>query len=334
MSNERCQLYEYSKSGYVVTYNVPSYFSETFSLDSLKKEKNYWLNFHSILCKEEITKICQNLGIDSLTIEDIYRLQKRPKLEEYPSYIFFSLKSAQYKDGFTLLIKENISFILGDNYLISIQEKSSDHFTEVRERIEKKKGKIREKGPEYLIFRMLEAITENYFEVIDQISAEIGRIEKKVKTANSDILEEIEINKRRLIELKKNAVPIKEITSQLEKLDCHFIDLENNRYFSDLKDSCQSILEEIEASKQILDGMSNLFYAAQGQKMNEIMKLLTLVSTVFIPLTFIAGIYGMNFEYMPELKWRYGYFAVWAAIAVVTALLLAFFRRKGWMKSS
>lgn len=334
MSREKCQLYNYGAQDYSIVYNVPAYFSESFTIESLRADRTYWLNFHTILCKDEISKLCKNLNIDTLTVEDIYRTHKRPKLEEYPSYLFFSLRSALPKTGSNELATENVSFILGDNYLISLQEKSSDHFTNVRERIEKKKGKIRDKGPEYLLFRMLEAIIDNYFEVLEDITAAIIRIEQKIKTPKSDILEEIEANKRKLIELKKIAVPIKEITSQLEKMDSPFIDAENHRYFSDLKDNCLMIIEEIEGSKQILDGLSNLFYAVQGQKMNEIMKLLTLVSTVFIPLTFVAGIYGMNFENIPELKWTYGYFITWGIIVCITVALLYYFHKKGWLKSN
>ena len=313
---------------------MPEYFSESFFPETLRPERTYWLNFHDIECRQEIKKICQNLNADILTVEDIYRPNKRPKIEEYQSYVFFTLRSALPNIESKMLAMEQISFILGSNYLVSLQEKSSDHFTNVRDRIEKKKGKIRDKGPDYLLYRMLEAITDNYFEVLEDITTGIAKIEEKIKSPKSEILEDIETNKRKLIELKKIVTPIKEITSQLEKTDMQFIDPANQRYFSELRDNCETILEEIDGSKQILDGLSNLFYAVQGQKMNEIMKLLTLVSTVFIPLTFVAGIYGMNFENIPELKWTYGYFITWGIIVCITAALLYYFHKKGWLKSN
>lgn len=334
MAKEKCQLYNYNGQDYSIAYNAPAYFAKTFSPESIRADRTYWLNFHDISCKSEIGHLCHNFGIDGLTIEDIYKPNKRPKIEEYPNYVFFSMRSALPKSGSNSLDTEIISFILGDNYLISLQEKSSDHFTGVRERIEKKKGKIRHKGPEYLLFRMLEAIIDNYFEVLEDITVRIARIEQSIKSTKSEILEEIEGNKRKLIELKKISAPIKDIASQLEKSDSAFIDSENHRHFSELKDNCLMIMEEIEGGMQILDGLSNLFYAVQGQKMNEIMKLLTLVSTVFIPLTFLAGIYGMNFETMPELKWRHGYFATWCVIIFIACCLIYYFYKRGWLKSN
>jgi magnesium transporter len=189
------------------------------------------------------------------------------------------------------------------------------------------------KGPDFLLFRMLEAVTDNYFEVLDHIVESIEKIENKILLhPQSDTLKKIEVEKRKLIELRKVVFPLKEITSQLDKSESSFIKKENHYYFSDLKDNCLTILEEIDANKQILEGMANLYYAIQGQRMNEIMKLLTVVSAIFIPLTFIVGVYGMNFDNMPETKMKYGYFFALGGMALIAIILLFYFKKRGWLK--
>lgn len=332
-----CQLYHYNEESFLRTQNSPKYYAENFAELEIKDNhdnKKHWLNFHSIEDRASIEKLAENLHIERLTVEDIYAELKRPKLEEYPNYIFFSVRSALIKDANSnQLKKEKISFILNDEFLISFQEKSSDHFTDVRDRIEKKRGKIRMKGPDFLLFRMLEAVTDNYFEVLDHIVESIEKIENKILiNPKSDTLKKIEVEKRKLIELRKVVFPLKEITSQLDKSESSFIKKENHYYFSDLKDNCLTILEEIDANKQILEGMANLYYAVQGQRMNEIMKLLTVVSAIFIPLTFIVGVYGMNFDNMPETKTRFGYFFALGGMALLALILLFYFKRRGWLK--
>jgi magnesium transporter len=293
-----------------------------------------WLNFHSLDDRKSIQTLCEHLDIELLSVEDIYTEKRRPKLEEYPHYMFFSVRSALpiigEREG---LEQEQVSFILGKNYLISFQEKSSDHFTDVRDRIEKKRGKIRFKGPDFLLFRMLEAIIDNYFEVLEGIDESIQLLEKKLVTLkDAETLKLIETEKRKLVELRKIVLPVKEVTSHLEKLKGPFLDADNHHYFADLKENCSAVLEDIDANKQILEGMANLYYAVQGQRMNEIMKVLTVVSSIFIPLTFIVGVYGMNFEHMPELGYRYGYYAVIGFMFVLSFTLLLFFMKRGWLK--
>lgn len=327
-----CQLYTYDADAFLLTKNTPRYYAEHFASE-LADGKVRWLNFHSIADRDSIEKLCGKLGVDRLTVDDIYKDITRPKLEEYNNYLFFKIKSALPKDNTPQLEKENLSFIVGPRYLISFQEKSSDHFPDVRNRIEQRRGKIRIKDSDFLLFRLLEAITDNYFEVLDDIVVSIERLESRLLAhPKSDTLKRIENQKRKLIELRKIVFPLKEITSQLEKMHCPFIQKENHYYFAELKDNCLTILEEIDANKQILEGMANLYYAVQGQRMNEIMKVLTIVSTIFIPLTFIVGVYGMNFKYMPELETKYGYYVTWGAMVMIALLLLLYFYKRGWLK--
>ncbi len=327
------QLYKYNGADFSLERNHIPYFAEKF-LD-LKEEQgfNYWLNFHSIGDVDSIRSLGEKLHIDFFAIQDIHTEKKRPKLEEFPNYIFFSIKSALPTPWANQHLNcEQISFILGKDFLLSFQEKKSDHFTEVRERIEKNKGQLRKKGPDFLLFRMLDAIVDNYFEVVEEIEVQSQKIEKKItRHAKNHYLKIVELQKRKLFELRKIALPMKELASQLEKTQSPMIGSDNNYFFADLKDSCSSVLDEIEMNKQILEGLTNLHYAAQSQKMNEIMKLLTIVSSIFIPLTFIAGIYGMNFEFIPELGIHYGYFYCLGVMAIVAILLIFYFKRRGWL---
>ena len=331
--NFNCQLYDYDSESYILTKNTSEFYAEYFAEQQKQNKKTHWLNFHSINDKSQIEKLCQNLAIETLTFEDIYKEFKRPKLEEYDNYLFFKIKSALPKENSLEFQQESISFIVGANYLVSFQERSSDHFPDVRDRIEKKRGKIRLKGTDFLLFRLLEAIIDNYFEVLDDIVLSIERLESKViRHPSSDTLKKIEIQKRKLIELRKIVFPMREITAQLEKMDSSFLKKENHYFFVELKDNCLTILDEIDANKQILDGMANLYYAVQGQRMNEIMRLLTIISSIFIPLTFLVGVYGMNFKFMPELEMQYGYYIAWLIMLTIAVTLLIYFRKVGWLK--
>lgn len=329
-----CQLYKYDPDFFLVTRNTPDFFSTEFMEVAQDKDHVSWLNFHDLDARVPIEKLCENLKIERLSVEDIYTEKKRPKLEEYPNYMFFSVRSAlPTENNIFILQQEQISFILGENYLISFQQKSSDHFTEVRDRIEQKRGRIRSKGADFLLFRMLDAIVDNYFEVLEDITETIEKLEMKlIRVANSDTLKMIEFQKRKLIELRKIVLPLKDVAFQLEKAQSPFLKPDNHPYFADLKENCLAVLEEIDANKQILEGMANLYYAIQGQRMNEIMKVLTVVSAIFIPLTFIAGIYGMNFENMPELKYQNGYYIAIGAMFVIAITLLLIFVKRGWLK--
>lgn len=328
-----CQIYKYDKDFFLLSKNSPEYFAKEFVSTEIQHDTVVWLNFHSIEDRVSIENLCDSLAIDKLSVEDIYKEKHRPKLEEYPDYLSFSVRSALPNEkNIFILEQEQISFILGKHYLISFQEKSSDHFTNVRERIEKKRGKIRTKGPDFLLFRMIEAIIDNYFEVLEHIIETIEVLERRtLHKANSETLKIIELQKRKLVELRKIVTPLKEVTSQLEKSQSPLIESENHYYFSDLKENCLSVLDEIDANKQILDGLANLYYAIQGQRMNEIMKLLTIVSAIFIPLTFIVGVYGMNFKYMPELETKNGYFITWGVMILIAVGLIVYFKKRGWL---
>lgn len=330
-----CQLYKYSREFYFFKRESAEFFAHNFTQNEIDKDHTCWLNFHGLTERDNIELLCDNVGLDTLCVDNIFSETKRAKVEEYDDYMFFSIKSALPSENEEeLIISDQITFVLSHDYLISFQEKSSDYFTQIRNRITKNKGLIRKKSTDFLLFRMLEAIIDNYFNVIETISEKINEIDQKIHISDDkSIIAEIELEKRKLIELRKIAIPMRDITVQLENAETPFIHDNNEHYFVNLKFLCESVLEEIDANKQILDGMVNLYYAAQGQRMNEIMRILTVVSAIFIPLTFIAGVYGMNFLNMPELKYTYGYYTVVGVMFLIGLILLIFFWRRGWLKS-
>ncbi len=328
-----CQLYKYNQSFFFIQKESSSYFAENFSTNDLDNDHVYWLNYHGLDEKENIGDLAKKLGIDKLIIEALHLPVRRPKIEEYPSFIYFTVSSLLPNDNQdNTLNKDQISFILGSNYLISYQDKSSCHFSEVRDRIENSRGKIRSKGADFLMHRMLESVIDNYFEVLSDTIKNIEEIDEKIlKYQSKQLFRDLENEKRKLIILRKIVLPMREICSELLSSDSIFIQKDNTRYFNNLQKSCNTILEEIDANKQILEGLANLYYAAQGQRMNQIMKFLTVISSIFIPLTFIVGIYGMNFKYMPELDNPKGYFNVLVVMAILSISLLLYFIRKGWL---
>jgi magnesium transporter len=331
MSN--CQLYKWNKTFFFYKSESSGYFANNFTENEIDEDHTCWLNYHGLSQRENIEKLCDNLKIERLCVDSIFTETRRAKVEEYDNYMFFSIKSALSSDNEDdLLISEQISFVLSHDYLISFQEKPSDYFTAIRERIKNNKGVIRKKSSDFLLFRMLESIIDNYFNVVEEINETVNSLDIKLHHSNDkSILSQIEIEKRKLIELRKIVIPMRDITVQLENAETPFLHDSNYHHFSNLKFLCESVLEEIDATKQILDGMSNLYYAAQGQRMNEIMKILTVVSAIFIPLTFIAGVYGMNFSNMPELQWKWGYFLIVGLMTSIGLSLLVFFIKRGWL---
>lgn len=330
---EKAQLFSYNSEEYSSSEDSVKGFVESFSISELEKQTVYWLNFDSVADREEMEIFFDKHKFHRLTLEDVYTEHHRPKLEEFEQYLFFSIQSVLPSIEGADLNFEQISFILGKNYLISFQEREHDPFDDVRRRIREKVGKIREKDADFLLFRLLDAVIDNYFDVLEEIINVNRELENRIlRDSSTNLLSRIEIQKRRLGELRNISVPIRDIAVQLEKTQNELIQSANSPYFADLKDSCLSIMDDIDSQRQILEGLSNIYFAFQGQRMNEIMKFLTVVSTIFIPLSFFAGVYGMNFRNMPELKWTYGYPLVLGGMMLAAIAMLIYFARKGWLK--
>jgi magnesium transporter len=329
---QKTQAYQYSHDFFGVKTATASEFADEFDTQLIDPDKVYWLNYHGLADRESIEKLGQKIGLDKLSIESIFLPLRRAKVEEYPTYLFFQLHTLQNPCRDTERT-DQITFVLGSHFLLSFQNNEGLHFGEVRERIEKSKGKIRNQKADFLLFRLLDTLLDEIFLFNTGVSDEIDRIDRRIHTQmQTDLLRSIEEQKRILINLRKIVQPIKDLLSSLESMDNDLIDAANKHYYKNLRNSCLSLLEDIDAHKQILEGLANLYYAVQGQRMNHIMKVLTVVSSIFIPLTFIVGVYGMNFKYMPELEYPYGYYTVVGLMFALALGLLIFFIKRGWLK--
>ena len=329
---QTAQAYQYSHDFFAVKAGSASDFADEFNPQLIDQDNVYWLNLHQLDDRESISRICQKIGLDKLSIESIFLPLRRAKVEEYPNYLFFQLHTLR-NESQDAEQTDQITFILGAHYLLSFQTNEGLHFGEVRERIEKSKGKIRNQKADFLLFRLLDALLDELFLYTSAVSDEIDNIDQRLHNQmQTDLLRSIENEKRKLINLRKIVQPIKDLLSSLETMDNLLIETTNKHYYKNLRNSCLSLLEDIEAHKQILEGLANLYYAVQGQRMNHIMKVLTIVSSIFIPLTFIVGVYGMNFKHMPELEYTYGYYTVVGLMFALGLGLLIFFIKRGWLR--
>lgn len=327
MDEVQLQLFTYNESEISESKEITD-----FSLiDLTNTTKNYWLNIHGIHDVNLIDNIGKKLELERLTVRHLIDTTQRPKVDDYDDYIFFSVKSVQKGEDQQLKI-EQLSFVLGKNFVASFQEEVGDHFDHIRSKLRENLGLIRKRECDFLLFQLLDAILDNYFETLDHINHEVALIERETITnPKQSTLLLIEKNKKDVDKIKKSLSPFKEALTNIMKDRTHFIDKKNRKYFRDLKNSCSNAIEEANATYSSLESLANIYFSSLSQKMNETMKVLTTVATIFIPLTFIAGIYGMNFENMPELKWQYGYFYIWGVMLAILLGMIYYFKKKKWL---
>ena len=326
LENPDLQLFIYNKSKFEEIRDIDLHHIPEFD----QKDKVYWLNVNGIHETELIKKIGIRHGIHQLALEDILDTTERPKMQDYEDYLFFTVKSILPLDG-AFLESEHISFILGENYLLSFQERKSDHFEHIRNRIRQRIGIVRERGVDFLLYLMLEAILDNYFSTIDNMETEIHDLTTMDESdPDPEIVRQIDEYKKLLFHIRRSLHPLKEAVGGLGRGISDLIEPAHYKYFTDLHEQCVELLENIEALNMRLESGINLFYSLQGHKMNQIMKTLTVMATIFIPLTFVAGVYGMNFRHMPELSWEWGYFTVWAIMVMMVAGMMLWFKKKKW----
>ncbi|MEM4598874.1 MAG: magnesium/cobalt transporter CorA [Candidatus Diapherotrites archaeon] len=296
------------------------------------KEKNTvtWINIVGIQETQVIEKIANNFGIHPLTIEDIVNTNQRPKIEDFENYIFIILKMVYYANN--NLNFEQISIILGENFVLTFQEKEGDVFGPVRERIRKNKGKIRKMGADYLAYSLIDAIVDNYFSVLENLGEQIEHIEDKliIKPEQKQLVALHQL-KRELLFLRRASWPMREAIGQMHRGSSKLITHTTEIYLRDIYDHTILIIDTIETYRDIISDLFDIYLSSISNKLNEIMKVLTIIATIFIPLTFITGIYGMNFENMPELKWEYGYFLVLSIMAILGISMAIAFKKRGWI---
>ena len=291
-----------------------------------------WINIDGIHQVEIIEKIGKHFGLHPLIQEDIVNTEQRPKIEDFGSYIYIVLKMIYYDKNDDKNKIEQLSLILGENFVISFQEREGDIFNHVRERIRSGKGRIRKMKADYLAYVLLDAVVDNYFFILEKTGEQIEELEDKVVShPRPDTLQDIHKLKRGMIFLRRSVWPLREVISILERGESSLIQEATRIYLRDVYDHTIQVIDSVETFRDMLSGMHDTYLSSISNRMNEVMKVLTIIATIFIPLTFIAGIYGMNFQFMPELGWRWGYFVIWLIMVVVAALMVIFFKRKKWL---
>ena len=291
-----------------------------------------WINIDGVHEPEVIREIGEHFRIHPLVLEDIMDTSQRPKMEDLGSYVYFVIRMARpdRKGGEDRF--EQISIILGRNFVISFQEDVGDVFDQVRDRIRRGKGRIRKMGADYLAYCLLDAVVDGYFCVLEKQGEEIETLEDELlDKPDPATMHHIHRLKRDMIFMRKSIWPLREVISGLDRTESRLFKPATALFLKDVYDHTVQVMDTIETYRDILSGMLDTYLSSVSNRMNEVMKVLTIIATIFIPLTFIVGIYGMNFKFIPELDWHWGYFAIWGIMIVVALIMIGFFKRKKWL---
>ncbi|WP_340073751.1 magnesium/cobalt transporter CorA [Leptobacterium sp. I13] len=298
---------------------------EASSADSIT-----WININGLNNTADIQKLGKRYSLHPLVLEDIVDTDQRPKIEEYNTYVFVVFKMLYYQND--VLNVEHISMVLGKNYVLTFQEADGDVFNPLRTRIKEAKGRIRTEKSDYLLFALLDAIVDHYFLVIETLGEKIELIEDTLFNEPDDtITRQIQDIKKEALKIRRAVFPAREVIGRLEKIDSLLFNKDIRDYYRDLYDHTIQIIENIEIYRDTVWGLMDTYMSTVSNRMNNVMKVLTIIATIFIPLTFIAGIYGMNFEHMPELHYKYSYYILLGAMLVIFVLMLFYFKRKKWL---
>jgi magnesium transporter len=291
-----------------------------------------WINVDGVHQVDIIEKIGKHFKLHPLIMEDIMNTEQRPKMEDFGPYIYIVLKMLYYDEKENETKIEQVSLILGESFVISFQEMEGDIFDHTRERIRNGKGRIRKMRADYLGYALLDAIVDNYFIILEKLGERIEELEDRLVTdPKPETLQEIHRLKREMIFLRRSVWPLREVINGLERGESSLIHKSCLIYLRDVYDHTIQVIDTVETFRDMVSGMHDTYLSFVSNRMNEVMKVLTIIATIFIPLTFIAGIYGMNFKFMPELEWRWAYFVVWVVIVIVAAIMVIFFKRKKWL---
>jgi magnesium transporter len=318
----------------LIRYNKDEYIKlDKSSIDeiltSIKSDQVNWINLDGLSDNSLIEKLQNHFGLHTLLIEDILN-EQRPKSEEYDDCLYFTLKMLYRIEGNDIEY-EQISFVLGTNYLLTFQEIAGDLFDHFRERIRLDLGKVRKKKADYLMYRLIDIIVDNYYSIIDKIGEQIEDLDDSLEESSTEeTFRKIQSLRKKLIYLRKAVNPLREALGVIVKGETSFVEDENLRYFRDVYDNTIHVIDTLDTYKDLLSSLMDMHINSINAKTNQVMKLLTVITTIFIPLTFIVGIYGMNFKFMPELEWHYGYPAVLGAMGLLVIVMITYFKRKYW----
>jgi magnesium transporter len=292
-----------------------------------------WINVVGLHNEALFEKITTAYDIENLWLEDILNINQYPKLETTTDSFFVTLKMLRFDEKNKKIISEQLSLVVSNGVLLSFQENPGDVFDNVRQRLQNEIYRIRKRGTDYLAYALLDAVVDNYFLVVEQFGNAIEVLEESIlsKTKDKNMLDKVYTHKREINFLRRQLRPVMEIIHGFEKAELNFLKKSTMPYFSDLKDHINQTIDSIELYHTLLNDLLSLHDAQNNQKLNETMKILTVFSVVFIPLTFLAGIYGTNFEHMPELHYKWAYPAFWCIQLGVAGTMLLYFKKKGWL---
>jgi len=315
-------------------YSAESFVEEsTIRLKDIKEKSgtNMWLNLDGLHDTALIEAIGNTFGLHALLLEDILNTGQRPKIEEYEDCLFIVLKMLHVNEH-TQFTLEQVSIVLKQGMVISFQEQPQDVFDPMRERLRLGKGKIRHLGADYLAYRMMDSIIDGYFSGLEQIGDRIEEIEKELLEKPSDVvIQKIYSLRQQMLYLRKAVQPLRDVANQLQNGESLLIQENTAVYFRDLYDHTIQVIDAVDTYRDLLSNMLDNYLSLMSHRMNSVMKVLTIVGSIFIPLTFIAGVYGMNFTYMPELEWAWGYAAVWGIMISLALSMLGLMRWKKWL---
>jgi magnesium transporter len=305
-------------------YNIEECFAE------LKPDKVKWINVDGIHDAALIERIGKQFKIHALTLEDIVNPQQRAKFEEYDSYVVSIMKMIYYENE---IKAEQLSIVLMEGLVISFQEaEGGDAFDLIRTRIRQGKGRIRRMGSDYLAYALVDAVVDCYFTILERIGDKLESLEDELLAdPGKETMNRLHHMKREMIHLRKAVWPMRELIANMERSETELIKDSTDIYLRDLHDHAIRVIDSVETYRDLLSGMMDIYLSSVSNKMNEVMKVLTIITTIFVPVTFIAGVYGMNFDYMPELRYKWGYPICLSVMFIVIIMLLFYFRRKKWL---
>ena len=320
----------------VIEYNKTQYnekeietIEECFPLKD--KDTVTWINITGVSRTDIIKNIGKQLNLHPLVLEDIVNTDQRSKMESFEDYIFIVLKIPFYDEQNSEIKIEQVSLVLGSNFVISFQEIENPIFNPVKERLKNPKSSIRKYGADYLAYCLIDIIIDNHFSIIENLEKDVESIEEDLSmNPSKETLQAIHKLKREMIFLRNSVWPLREVISSLERTESELIKKTTEIYLRDAYDHTIQVIESIETLREMITGMLDVYLSSVSNQLNKIMMLLTIIGTIFIPLTFITGIYGMNFKYMPELYWRWSYPLVLFVMLIIGISMLIYFKRKKW----
>lgn len=297
----------------------------------LNQESITWINVDGLHNEQIIRDISDIFSIPADILSDVMEPSSRPQTEAFDNGFFVSIKMMEFDEKKSRVSVDNLSLVVMDKLLITFQEEKGDVFDPVRERIRKHKTKIRTSGADYLAFALLDVVIDNYIYILGIYGEKVETLEGKlILETDKEILEIINLFKHELNNLRMDIKPAKEMIMSLVKLDTELIQEENEKHYKELQDNIHQAVDLLDYYREVLYDELNMYHSSMSTKLNDTMKLLTIFSVIFIPLTFIVGVYGMNFDNLPELHWKYGYFLVWGVMLLTVGVMVWFFRKKKW----